>query len=75
MEARVNQNYVNVVVSDETPGLSNQLCICDTKLLQERALPSPHCPAFAKDGSQGSLPGAKIILMSQSQDFHFLNLL
>ncbi|XDB63310.1 hypothetical protein AB1E18_016640 [Capra hircus] len=57
-----------IVVSDESPGSPNHLCIPDSMFLQERALPFPQCPALARDGSQGNLPGAKHTVMSQPQE-------
>ncbi|KAI5136565.1 hypothetical protein MUG91_G77n176 [Manis pentadactyla] len=56
-----------VMVSDENPGSPSQLLWTpDTKLLQERDQQTQY-PTFAKDGSQGNLPGANITLMSQAQ--------
>nr|XP_020745959.1 zinc finger protein 311 isoform X2 [Odocoileus virginianus texanus] len=68
MEHRINQNYMNIVVSEESPGSPNQFGIPDTMFLQERALPFPQCPALARDESQGNLPGAKHTVMSQPQE-------
>ncbi|XP_047653373.1 zinc finger protein 311-like [Phacochoerus africanus] len=66
---KLSKKMQQVMVSDESPGpLSQLLCIPDNKLLQERAPVSPQYPAFAKDGSQGTLPGANITLMSQAQE-------
>lgn len=43
-------------------------CWNDSWLISFLSAPlSPQYPAFAKDGSQGTLPGANITLMSQAQ--------
>lgn len=62
------EDMQQIVISDESPGSPNQLCIPDSMFLQERALPFPQCPALARDGSQGNLPGAKHTVMSQPQE-------